>query len=130
MSYPIPPGQMTPPSAGSVAATPPMQKPYPQWMSGMAMLAPTMPGRYATFATWSGAWSFFTCSNSVSLTKIRPGTRIPGLYPFGMRTQFGSIRSSGPEYGVFCMGRAFGRQMSTITSAIQPPSSRSTRRPW
>src|SRR5436305_12144136 len=76
-------------------------------MSGMAMLAPTIPGRYATLATWSGAWSFLTCSRRVSSTKIRPGTRIPGLYPFGMRTQFGSIRSSGPEYGCFCMGHSW-----------------------
>ena len=30
MSYPTPPGLITPPRWGSVAATPPMQNPYPQ----------------------------------------------------------------------------------------------------
>ena len=39
---------MTPPSSGSVAQTPPMQNPYPQWMSGMARLACWIPGRNAT----------------------------------------------------------------------------------
>ena len=54
MSKPTPPGEMTPFSA-SIAATPPMGKPYPQWMSGMAMLAFTMPGRVATLATCCSA---------------------------------------------------------------------------
>jgi hypothetical protein len=30
----------------------PIGKPYPQWMSGMASEAPTIPGRCATFCTW------------------------------------------------------------------------------
>ena len=33
---PTPPAEMTPPSFGSNAATPPIGKPYPQWASGMA----------------------------------------------------------------------------------------------
>ena len=37
MSNPTPPGEITPSWSGSVAATPPMGKPYPQWTSGMAM---------------------------------------------------------------------------------------------
>ena len=78
---------MTPPSAGSVAHTPPMQNPYPQWMSGMARLAPWMPGSVATFATCSGAWSLRIDSISLSLAKMRPSTRMSARYDFGMRKQ-------------------------------------------
>ena len=56
MSKPIPPGEMDPESA-STAATPPMGNPYPQWMSGMAMELPTIPGRQATLAACCGALS-------------------------------------------------------------------------
>jgi hypothetical protein len=40
------------PDSQSNAATPPMGNPYPEWMSGMAIEALTMPGRQATFRTW------------------------------------------------------------------------------
>ncbi len=56
MSNPIPPGEMDP-SELSTAATPPMGKPYPQWMSGIAMELPTIPGRQATLAACWGALS-------------------------------------------------------------------------
>ena len=56
MSKPMPPGEMDPESA-STAATPPMGKPYPQWMSGIAMELPTIPGRQATLAACWGALS-------------------------------------------------------------------------
>ena len=56
MSKPMPPGEMEPVDS-STAATPPMGKPYPQWMSGMAMELPTIPGRHATLAACWGALS-------------------------------------------------------------------------
>ena len=45
------------PEFSSTAATPPMGNPYPQWMSGMAMELPTIPGRHATLAACWGALS-------------------------------------------------------------------------
>src|SRR4051794_4675659 len=94
---------MTPPSSGSMAATPPIENPYPQWMSGIARLAPWMPGRNATLATCSGAWSLSTLWISFSLAKISPSTRIPCRYDFGMRQQHGSTCSSGPRYESLAM---------------------------
>jgi hypothetical protein len=44
----------TPPADNAfVWRRPPMGKPYPQWMSGMARECLTMPGKAATLATWS-----------------------------------------------------------------------------
>ena len=51
MSNPTPPGETTPPSSMSVAATPPIGNPYPQCTSGIAKEARTIPGSVATFAT-------------------------------------------------------------------------------
>src|SRR3990172_12153239 len=42
-----------------------------------------MPGRKATFATCSSAWSWPMTSSISSDEKTRPGTRIPALYSFG-----------------------------------------------
>jgi hypothetical protein len=77
MSKPTPPGETTPPAAGSVAATPPMAKPYPQCTSGMAYEAPTIPGSVATFATWSIALS--ASRSNAWEANTTPGTRISPL---------------------------------------------------
>ena len=39
--------------SASIAATPPIGNPYPQWMSGIAYEKRRIPGRWATFTTWS-----------------------------------------------------------------------------
>src|SRR5688500_17474748 len=69
----------------------------------MARLAIWMPGRKATFAPCSGAWSLRSWSSRASLAKIRPSTRMPGLYDFGMRQQQASTCSSGPAYASLTM---------------------------
>ena len=55
MSKPTPPGDITPVSCFELsvpkAATPPIGKPYPQCMSGIARLESTIPGSVATSAT-------------------------------------------------------------------------------
>ena len=93
MSNPTPPGDTTPPSSGSVAATPPMGNPYPQWMSGMAYEASTMPGSVATLATCSTARSSTALVAISSVANTMPGTRIPGTVPIGTRHTKGSTRS-------------------------------------
>ena len=72
------------PSAASKAATPPIGKPYPSCMSGIASDAPTMPGRCATLHTCSRERSPRMAASSLSLAKTRAGTRIP---PVGATSQ-------------------------------------------
>ncbi len=78
MSKPIPPGEITPSSA-SMAATPPIGKPYPQWMSGIAKDGPTMPGRVATLAACSGALSSRSDGTISSEAKIIASVLMPAL---------------------------------------------------
>lgn len=51
ISKPTPPGETTPSLSTSVAATPPIGKPYPQCTSGIAYEARTIPGSVATLTT-------------------------------------------------------------------------------
>ena len=76
MSKPTPPGETTPPRATSVAATPPIGKPYPQCTSGIAYDASTMPGSSATLTTCSSARSAFGSGISARLANTTPGTSI------------------------------------------------------
>src|SRR5207249_481023 len=73
-----------------------MGNPYPQWMSGIAMERPTIPGIGATFATCSGAKSLRTWSIIFASAKIRPSVRISGLYDLGMRYEYESSCCVGP----------------------------------
>jgi len=50
-----------------------------------------MPGRKATFATCSSAWSWPITPSIASDAKIRPGTRIPALYSSGRSQRQSSI---------------------------------------
>src|SRR3990170_2988002 len=50
-----------------------------------------MPGRKATFATCSSAWSWPITPSISSDAKIRPGTRIPALYSLGRSQRQSSI---------------------------------------
>ena len=84
MSKPTPPGETTP-SSTVVAATPPTGNPYPQWKSGMAMEAPTIPGRHATLATCSSASSPPSCSSRAASAKTSPGALMPGRHDWGSR---------------------------------------------
>jgi hypothetical protein len=54
---------------------------------GHGLLATWMPGRKATLATCSGAWSLRISFKSRSSAKIRPSTRMPALKPLGIRQQ-------------------------------------------
>ena len=92
----------------------------------MARLASWMPGRKATLATCSGAWSFWTCSISLSLAKISHRRACPACNSSGCGSSTASTRSSGPVIGSLAHGTS-ARQMSTITSASQPSPSCSTR---
>src|SRR4030067_721276 len=87
--------------------------PYPQWMSGIAIERPTMPGIVATFATCSGAKSFFTCSIIFASAKIRPSVRIAGLYDLGIRYRGRTSFSVGP-----CHCSAIGNQETMWAVAI------------
>ena len=60
----------------SVAATPPIGKPYPQCTSGIAYDATTMPGSSATLTTCSSARSAAGSGISARLANTTPGTRI------------------------------------------------------
>ena len=70
------PGETTPPRSMSVAATPPIGKPYPQCTSGIAYDATTMPGSSATLTTCSSARSAAGSGISARLANTTPGTRI------------------------------------------------------
>ena len=76
MSKPTPPGEITPPAAMSVAATPPIGNPYPQCTSGIAYDARTMPGSSATLATCSSERSAAGSGISARVANTTPGTRI------------------------------------------------------
>jgi serine acetyltransferase len=103
ISNPTPPGDTTPPAAGSVAATPPIGNPYPRCRSGIAYDAVTMPGRAATWATCSRQRSAARSGISAPEAYTIPGTRIcprcgirnrygPTLMRFGtLRPQYCSI---------------------------------------
>ena len=76
ISNPTPPGETTPPAAGSVAATPPIGNPYPRCRSGIAYDAVTMPGKVATLATCSSERSAARSGISSREAYTIPGTRI------------------------------------------------------
>ena len=52
-----------------------------------------MPGRVATFATWSTARSWTALAMRSSEANTTPGTRIPSTVPTGIRHTNGSTRS-------------------------------------
>ncbi len=64
MSNPIPPG-LTIPSSKSNPATPPIGKPYPGCVSGIAYAGPLIPCNLDTFTIWFIA-SLSICFISVS----------------------------------------------------------------
>ena len=99
MSNPTPPGDTTPSRSMSVAATPPMGKPYPQCTSGIAYEASTIPGRVATFATCSSACSDATAGRSDREANTMPGTRIDPRRSSRHRTGVSSTSS------IACCGR-------------------------
>src|SRR5687768_16124456 len=65
-------------------------------MSGIAMAAPTIPGRVATSATCSTARSSTALLNRLSEAKTRPGTRMPSTYPCGISHRKSSSRRKLP----------------------------------
>src|SRR6266498_4495770 len=76
----------------SNAATPPTGKPYPWWMSGIAIAASTMPGRVATFCSCSSERSRRIAARSSSSAKIRAGTRMSARASAGISYRVSSIR--------------------------------------
>src|SRR5512139_734071 len=83
ISNPTPPADTTPPCSASKAATPPIGNPYPQWASGMAYAAPTIPGRLATLHSCWRTLSSMSASSASSAYNTA-GTRIS---PSGSMTQ-------------------------------------------
>ena len=125
MSYPTPPGDTTPPSSGSKAATPPMANPYPQWMSGIPMERPTMPGSWATLATWVTASSPLISLMRFSSAKMSPSTLI---FPSrGISHRYGSNLTNSTRTSP---GSSPLRQTSKITLPSHSSPSISTTRPW
>src|SRR5712691_7088867 len=61
-------------------------------MSGMAIAGPTMPGRWATFATCWTAWSPSSSRIRRSSAKMSPSVRIPPC--LGTRHRYASMRST------------------------------------
>ncbi|OPZ23184.1 MAG: hypothetical protein BWZ02_03304 [Lentisphaerae bacterium ADurb.BinA184] len=82
MSKPIPPGEITPLS-GSMAAMPPIGKPYPQCPSAMHTAALSMPGRAATWVICSKTPASIA-SSSLRVAYKRAGTRIPDWLAAGI----------------------------------------------
>src|SRR5689334_14084379 len=72
-------------------------------MSGMAYEAPTMPGRVATFATWSSDLSARASGSSDRDAKITPGTRIGSCR--SIRNRYGDSSTSSMRHGYPATGR-------------------------
>src|SRR3989304_8313106 len=62
-------------------------------MSGIAIEYRTMPGKKATLAPCSSAWSWPMTPSISSEANTSPGTRMPGLYGLGKSHRWSSIFS-------------------------------------
>src|SRR5262245_31643636 len=63
-----------------------------------------MPGRWATFATWCGLWSFRMSGSIASSAKTSPGTRIRSVRGISQRCasrRLYSIPFMGPPFAAF-----------------------------
>ena len=97
----------------SVAATPPIGKPYPQCTSGIAYDASTMPGSSATLTTCSSARSAAGSGISARLANTTPGTRIRPCRGMTNRYSDSAMISTGGSL----LTEGFPRQLPPTVSA-------------